>query len=762
MFDWQTGEEKWDVVEEQLEPAEPAAPIPRSVPRWALYLIGILAIGAGVVALGLRWQSQRQTARLQADIQATLDSENWALQTHNLKLYRALLDPEADPGWLRRRADAFESADDGPPKTTVVDTILFGSDLAIAELKVDPPDEKPYLATRAFRRAGGMWLETSIPDGQVWVDQASRETENLRFVFHRRDAERVVSIIPAVEVLYAQLLDDLHLSPPQGKRTLYVILSVRPIESELPDDPTYYDLSDLAPDAGTQAVKRRLGALLLEQIVSLFRTERGDLSFLIRSVQEWEFADWLGLAIPGPQATSVQDLLVSLPFLTLTDESWKSLEYPTAEAVAGQVLVDYVVETYGRDKLADIVRGAQRYDNWYPFVTQALHVSQVLQVPFVEFDAGWRNHALHAFTRRKGTRLGMLASEKQELLRVLAAEKRAIEENNFRAYARLMSEHSDPEWQRQQRRLFQTYQRFRERTNAPFQIRLKDVITQRDSALVRVEIQFPDPGSVPFDEIRTYRLVDGEWKWTWTPASFWGLTHEEDAAHLRFRYNREDASVVEAEIPATEAFFLRLSHDLDLASRPGAWLKPRIGIDVEPHYRVVDWRGDEDEIQVLSPALGMIVSDMVRSNYYRMSTSLALSRYLITAHAGPAQTPFTDALYEAIARWETEQRLSLSPWSRPRRRALAEMLGSDVRPSLRGRPTWTERRVDPMLPYVYDTAIAYLTETYGRQRLGDVIQHASRHSSWASLIPAALDVDFDEFEAGWIDYVRLQVGRSEG
>ncbi|RME48367.1 MAG: nuclear transport factor 2 family protein [Chloroflexi bacterium] len=799
MLDWRTGEEEWEATEEPQGQWASQSRTRPPIPRWLWLLFGILVLGITGAGIALRWKARQQTARLVQDIQATVDTESWARETHNLRLYRSLLDPAAHPGWRERQEQEFLVDNTRTPaRMTVVDAMVFGGDLAVVELEVEPASGPAYRVTRAYRRSGGMWLETSIPGSQVWLDQDTRETQHLRFIFHRRDAARIAAIIPDIQALYVQLLGDLVLSPPQGKRTLYVILSVRPIESELVNDPTYYDLSDLGPDAAPEAVKRRLGALLIQQIMNLFRTERGDLPALVQSVGEWEYADWLGMPLPDPRVSPRQDLLVSVPFLSLLDESWKSLEQPEMQAIVGQALVDYTVQAYGRDSLSSIVRGAQLYGAHYPFVTQVLQIPQVLGVPFMEFNAGWRDYALHTFTHLEGQRLGLLTTEKSELLRVLTEEERAVEEGNLERYDRLLSPHTTAEWREQAHRRFHLYQQFQQQTNAPYRLRLEDAIIDGDDALLRLQVHFPDPGSTAYQEIRTYHRFDDGWKWASTLASFWGLTEEAETPHLRLHFNRQDAETIREELPATESFFQQVSRDL--LTEPEAETRSKIEINVVPNYQVLNWlsgqqgiglvarpwgtfvtvellppsrvsfrgldlrdgnpvaarRGSLDltpkpapQLQILSPTLGAIATDISPASFYRMAAGLTLSRYLITSQAGLPETPFSAAVYDAIARWETEQWATELPWTAPRRQAINTLLQTGAGPSLRSRPTWTEQHVDPATGYLYDTVLAYVAGAYGRTSLGKLVAGASRHAGWDTLIPDVLGVRFGDFEAGW-------------
>ena len=736
MLDWHVGEAEWESGE-----VPPSSPMPRPRrgwrrPRWWLWAVGtVLVLVAGGLVL-LRWKARQHLAQLRTDIQSTIDTERWALETGNRSLYRSLLDPAANPRWRERQAQRFARVrGQPPPSMTVVEAELQRPDLALAEVEVTPARGPSYRVTRAYRRVGGLWLETSSPGGRVWLGQMVRETENLRFIFHPQDAALVTAVMPEVQALYSQLLSDLLLSPPQGKRPLYVVHAVQPIYSELPNDPSYYDLSDLGA-VSTETFQRRLGALLLERVMSLFRTQGGELSFLVQSVAEWEFARWLDLPIPGPQTATVSEMLISLPFLSLTDGTWQALRHPTARALMGQTLIDYVARTHGRDRLADIVRGAQHYDAWYPFVTR------VLGVPFEAFDAGWRNHALHAFTRRRGTRLPKPPSG---LSRLLVDEQRAVKLGRLDLYERLLAPHSPPAWREQQRRLFATYQHFRRRTNAPFRLRVEDVIVRGDDALLRVELHFPDPGSTPYEEVRTYHRLNGEWKWTSTPMSFWGLTYDEQTAHLRFRFNRQDAAVVRAEMASTEAFYQQVARDLARPIRG----REKLIIDVIPGYRVLDWRGDRTAVQILSPTAGMIMTGLSRVNFYRLAAGMALTRRLL----GPPPTPFAAAVYEAIARWETEQWAPVVPWTVPRQRALRKQVEAGTLPPLRVRPTPTERHVDPILGYLDDAVIAYLVETLGREILGRIADQAAQAPDWETLIAEGLGLPWEAFESGWQAYL---------
>jgi hypothetical protein len=806
MLDWQTGEEQWesaasgpDALSESTRDGDTALPFGRrflkrhigakcvAPARWLLVTVGAILVAGGTIAGYLRWEAIQQAARLRQDIQATIDAEQWAHESHNLHLYRSLLDPDADPGWRERQVRAFRAAGDAaPPGINLTDVFLFGADLAVTELNVTLAQRPVRRITRAYHRTGGMWLETSIPAGQVWLDQQSLETDYLRFVFHHSDAARVRAVMPAVQDLYSQLLRDLRLSPPRGKRPLYVILSVDPIVSELDHDPTYYDLSDLGPDAPISAIQRRLGARLLEEVMAVFASEPDELPFIVRSVGEWEYADWLsrysraeatlsrtvashelgtdGMATPfdklrmppfdelgpSPLALGAADLMVNLPFLPLTDREWTTLRQPSIRSAVGQALVSYIAETYGRERLADLVRGSRRTESLYPLVTQSLHTPFALKVPFSDFDAGWRTYALEHFTPQSGVFQSTTSSPWAALVQRLGDERWSIDHNRFATYQGLFAPDADPDWLEQQYRLFGTYRNFLRQTNSPMDLRLEDAVVRGQEALVRVEEVFPDPGSTPYEQIRVYRRYDGDWKWAGVLASFWGLTEEADSGPLRWRFNRQDAEVVKAEMAVTEDFFRQVASDLTLINHARRWQPPAATVDVVPGYRVLNGQQGRMQVQIVSPTLGHIATDMTAGDFYRLAAGSALARYLLAMAAGPppAPTPFADAVHDAVAHWEVE-RFAPAPWLGPRQAFLAALVASDGEASLRGRPTWTERDVDPAITYLYDSAVAYFADTYGRRRLGDLVREARGHSDWEALIPAVVGMQFAEFEAGW-------------
>lgn len=785
MFDWQTGEEhwetrpRWQAGQYSSEPPEPRFRIPRSVPRWLLIWIVVIVLAGGTVAGYLRWQAIQRGARLRQDIQATIDTESWARESRNLRLYQSLLDPEADPGWRDRQVQAFRSAQGTtPPEMTVAEVLLFGPDLAVAEVEVVGlhagkserlTPKTPYRITRAYRRTGGMWLETSIPAGQVWLDQQSLETDNLRFIVHHDDAARVRAMMPAVQNLYSRLLRDLRLSPPRGKRPLYIIMSVRPIGSELDDDPTYYDLSDLGPDTSVDAGQERLGALLMEEVMEVFAREAGELSFMVRAVGEWEYSEWLAShpandpvadrIETSPLVLGAADRMVTLPFLPLTDSEWKTLREPSVRSAVGQALVSHIVESYGRERLPDIVRGAPRADGLYPLVNQVLNVSLVLRAPFGEFDAGWRTYALEHFTAQQGTFQSTTSSTRSELIRLLSDERWSIDHNRFATYAALFAPDADPEWLEQQHRRFATYRDFLRQTNGPMGLRLEDVVLRGNEALVRAEVLFPDPGSAPYEQIRVYRRYGDEWKWAGVLASFSGLTHQEDLGPLRWRFNRQDAEVVRSEMAPTEDFFWRVASDLTLVDHTRRWEPPVATLDIVPGYRVLDGQQGRMQAQIVSPTLGQIATGMEANHFYRLAAGSALARYVLAVAVGPppAPTVFADAVHEAVIHREAEQ-FAPTPWVGPRRTFITELLESDEEVSLRSSPTWTERNVDPAVSYLYDAAVAYFVDTYGRHHLGNLVRRAESHPDWERLIPAVVGTPFTDFEAGWQAYLAAEYG----
>jgi hypothetical protein len=71
---------------------------------------------------------------------------------------------------------------------------------------------------------------------------------------------------------------------------------------------------------------------------------------------------------------------------------------------------------------------------------------------------------------------------------------------------------------------------------------------------------------------------------------------------------------------------------------------------------------------------------------------------------------------------------------------------------------YPSQSIHPAATVALATVAAYAAATYGPERIPILIGEASRHESWATLIPAVFGVSVDEFETGWRAYLAERYG----
>lgn len=303
MIDWEVGGDGWEsTVVDSPQPSPPEKPETHSKRRrrfgLAMSVLVFLVIAAGI---SLKWRASRNLAVVRAAVQSVIDQEVWAFKSGNWELYESLLDPRSPAGWYRSQQTNFvQYSQRGPFTAEITDLALVLSDppaapgqsMAMTEVLVKPPGRPAYRETRVYRQVGSTWLQTAAPAGDVWLHQEVRETANLRFVYHRDVAGRLVPLMPALQKLYAQLLTDFKLAPLPGKREIKIVLSVQPASSVFADAGAWYDLSSRATASDTEGLRSALGAALAERVMRQFYADAGEMAFVLDGIRDWEVSNW--------------------------------------------------------------------------------------------------------------------------------------------------------------------------------------------------------------------------------------------------------------------------------------------------------------------------------------------------------------------------------------------------------------------------------------------------------------------------------------
>jgi len=392
------------------------------------------------VALVLRWQANRKLTVAKADVQAVVDEEMWALKTGNWDLYASLLDRQAPSFWYREQHGLFiQNSQRGTFSATVIDLVLLQPELALVELEIKPPGRSAYRETRAYRRVDGRWRQTVAPAGELWVHPVRRETANLRFTYHRDDAERLEPLFPALQALYAQLLKDFSLAPLPGKRHLQIVLSVLPADEAFADTSLRYDLSSLAASSDPQQLQRELGRQLTDRVLRQFYERAGDMAFVLDGIREWEVSAWMGAPDPEAEARIVR-VLVEKPFVPLSMVRPEQFDSPTLAALTATV-VDYLVQRKGRGAVGSLIFGLERYGEWETLIEKAVGL------PYADVVDGWWE-----FVAQRYAPFSASAPEPDAVLAqlkwMLELERQAVNTHDFQLFESLVDLVAPSQWLR--------------------------------------------------------------------------------------------------------------------------------------------------------------------------------------------------------------------------------------------------------------------------------------------------------------------------
>lgn len=270
----------------------------------------------------------------------------------------------------------------------------------------------------------------------------------------------------------------------------------------------------------------------------------------------------------------------------------------------------------------------------------------------------------------------------------------------------------------------------------------------------------------PYREERFYRRIDQRWLRTVPPAEYWGTPRELATNHLHFLFYERDAAAVAEAAPKLEAAYVGMYETLGIVDAPPE--KQVVAIVPRPVGR---WAGASAALEVTSPLLARIPEGQSDADYLafevmgwftyrsvRDSTPNMAVRYLY-------RWPI---LVWGLRGWLREDLLpSPSPWRAEAVELLREVqdkylpLDLDAITDLRGdvRPS----REQVILRYLSaESFIRYVVDTYGRDRLPDLLAALVRYGSWDEIIPRLYGVSVPEFVEGWNDYIQAEYIEADG
>lgn len=376
---------------------------------FALLAVGVLALGSGGDSAPDRAQLQ-----LRQNVRAAIALERDASQADDIALWQQLVDERVSSSWRRIWRERAETGleTDAPERAAGSPQILSvrqDRELVLAELLVHQPQVgrwqvSPYRETRFYRQTDAGFQRT-LPDSSFWGPGYLLETDNLRFAFTARDAAVMDGLTEEMQAVFVELHEILGYELPSDDKKLKI--SIQP---------------DLVTGAGLYENRLELASPHLAQIPAGLSADTY-LSYLIvnrmaylimyrntfwgidppdtyrwREMQ-WGLRRWLEnryVAEAWPwnaqadalfRAQAAQNLPLSLADITLLPEGHPhNREYYMWRNAVAKSVVAYAVDTYGTEKLPQLVRGLARYYTWSDLL------GGVYGVSIDEFEAGWNRY----------------------------------------------------------------------------------------------------------------------------------------------------------------------------------------------------------------------------------------------------------------------------------------------------------------------------------------------------------------------------------
>lgn len=362
--------------------AREARLVRRVVHTLSLLLIAICTTaGAGL--------SEHERARLLAQdgIEFALNQENRAWHTRDRALFETLIDPNLDKRWRAQWRENWHTgaeASFGYHADLLYIQPLDG--LIQATVRVEQPalewwQSSPYRESRFYQRVGQGWLR-SAPPPAFWGEHHSLETEHLLFKYREKDAEAVTAAAKSLERAYAEMYPLLGLEAPSLGEKLIINVLPQPVgrwSSSVNALDITSPLLGRIPDGQTEAEFLAYDVMGWFTYRAMRDASPGPAGrYLYRwPILVWGLRGWLRddlLQQPTPWRAEAMRVFQAaaptyLPFGLSNVTDLQGEGRPTREQVimrylAAESFVGFVADTYGRERLPDLVDALIAYGSW--------------------------------------------------------------------------------------------------------------------------------------------------------------------------------------------------------------------------------------------------------------------------------------------------------------------------------------------------------------------------------------------------------------
>ncbi len=382
--------------------------ISRGQRRLARVLIG-LALLAVVVSLGREYLVWEET-RMRAIIGQSVQVEAWAWQRLDYAAITASLDPEARADWVRWHTQSqqgrrtWAGRDARLPQVEVGQVEFLGRGRALVEVRLaaaEVPDVEQYREYRIYRNLAGEWLRTST-DTRLWGAQAEQTAGIFHFVYNAQDAVAVEKVVLQAETIWQNLHERLGLTTTSGNPSFQIVIQGENVGNgatrfegdrllllspKLTRSPVYEDES--------QTLSRMLSTALTRRAMDRFMQGRG---FDPRWSVTYEAAlEWLAEEVnpllprdPRQESGALRKRVAQFGLPRLDDllEKRHAGYYWWAgwASSAGHSLLAYAMNTYGAERIDDLIVGLTTAQDWEELSQSVFGVSAG------ELESGWHGY----------------------------------------------------------------------------------------------------------------------------------------------------------------------------------------------------------------------------------------------------------------------------------------------------------------------------------------------------------------------------------
>jgi hypothetical protein len=373
-----------------------------------LSLLVVVFCAAAAAALT---PEERERQAAQTGIEFALRQEQQAWRLRDRAFYETLIDPNVERHWESEWRDYWRDEEDLDQdfRANLLDVRETHGVMQALVVTEQPTVEwwqtSPVREQRFYRRQGQNWLRT-IPPPEFWGERQSLKTAHLRFVFYEQDAASVAAAAATLEQAYLEMYQLLGLDVPPTAEPLTVSVVPRPVGRWAPSP---YELEVTSPLLSRVPEGQTDAEFLAYDIMGWFTyralrdaTPGTASRYLYRwPILVWGLRGWLRndlLAQPSPwqddalaafRARREEFLPLGLVDVTeLRGQGRPSRDEVIARYLAAESFIHYVVDTHGRDRLAELLAGLVRYGSVGDLIPELYGTSTE------RFVAEWNLHVL--------------------------------------------------------------------------------------------------------------------------------------------------------------------------------------------------------------------------------------------------------------------------------------------------------------------------------------------------------------------------------